>query len=334
MNPFAAQLPILIAALAALTATGVVTALAWPRLAGRGALARRIDEISRDVLGGMAEAADADRADGKTPAKRSVRDTLREVEEVRRARSRRALIRRLREAGLGWSKRRYYAFSLGLGALGLGLGLLLNGGLVVIAGLAIGGGVGLPHLILSIRRKTRTKAMTAEFPTAIDIVVRGVKSGLPFQSCLRIIAQEIRDPLKSEFEKIINDLNVGLPMSEAVQRFAERVPLSEANFFAIVITIQARTGGSLSDSLQNLSNVLRERNKMRGKIKAMSSEAKASGAIIGALPVVVTAIMFLTSPDYISVLFTETTGNMVLAGSAIWMSIGVLVMRKMIDFDF
>ncbi|WP_299970814.1 type II secretion system F family protein [uncultured Roseobacter sp.] len=271
---------------------------------------------------------------GDAGQQRSVKQALREVEEVRRASNRRMLIRRLREAGLNWSKKRFYATSVGLGLLGGAFGLLVGDGVLLPIGFAAGAGLGLPNLVLSLRRKARVKAMMSEFPTAIDIVVRGVKSGLPFQDCLRIIAQETKDPLKSEFQKILNDLNVGLPMSDAIQRFAERVPLNEANFFAIVITIQARTGGSLADSLTNLSAVLRERNKMRDKIKAMSSEAKASGAIIGSLPVVVTGIMYLTSPDYISLLFTETGGNLVLVISGMWMTIGVLVMRKMINFDF
>jgi tight adherence protein B len=152
--------------------------------------------------------------------------------------------------------------------------------------------------------------------------------------CMKIIAAEAQDPVKSEFRTVVADQTLGLPMDEAVQRLSERVPLSEANFFAIVIAIQSRTGGSLSEALNNLSRVLRERKKMQAKIKAMSAEAKASGGIIGALPVVVTGVVYLTSPDYMSLLFTTSTGNIVLAGCGLWMTMGILVMRKMINFDF
>ena len=329
MAPGIDLLPFLVAGLAAIAATGGFVALAWPQVSGRGVLARRIGAVSRDFMIDPGTP-----GDGRVAAQHSVKDALREIEEVRRARNRRVLIRRLREAGLGWSKARYYMLSAVLAVLGGILGLAVGGGVAVPLGFAVGFGVGLPNLMLTTLKKKRIKAATAEFPTAIDIVVRGVKSGLPFQDCLRIIANETRDPLKSEFRKILNDLDVGLPMGTAIQRFAERVPLTEAKFFAIVITIQARTGGSLANSLNNLSVVLRERNKMRGKIKAMSSEAKASGAIIGSLPVLVAAIMSITSPDYISVLFTETSGNMILIASGVWMATGILVMRKMIDFDF
>lgn len=329
MEPLAAQLPVFIAGLAALTVGGLTVALAWPWLSGGGAMARRVEAVARQVR----PAGEAG-AEGASPEQRSVKDVLREVEEVRRTRNRRVLVRRLREAGLGWSKARYHAISAALAVIGGALGMLVSDGVIVPAGFALGAGFGGPNLMLALLRKQRIKKMTTEFPAAVDIVVRGVKSGLPFQDCLRIISQETAEPLRSEFQKIRNDLDVGLPMSEAIQRFAERVPLSEANFFSIVITIQARSGGSLSASLTNLSNVLRERNKMRGKIKAMSAEAKASGGIIGSLPLLVTGIMYLTSPDYISLLFSEPIGNMVLVGSGLWMSAGILVMRKMIDFDF
>ena len=321
--------PLLVGCLMAFTVSGLLIALAWPKLSRRSIQSRRMDAIAREVRQMF-----TDGGDGKASQQRSVREVLRQDEEIRRARNKRVLIRRLREAGLGWSKARYYAMSAGLGAVGLGFGLIVDSGVAVPAGFTLGAGIGLPNLILSVRKKRRITVMMQEFPTAIDIIVRGVKSGLPFQDCLRVISQEARDPLKGEFQRILNDLNVGLPMGEAIQRFAERVPLNEANFLAIVITIQARTGGSLANSLNNLSNVLRERNKMRDKIKAMSSEAKASGAIIGALPLLVMGMMSVTSPDYISVLFTETTGKMVLVASGSWMAIGILVMRKMIDFDF
>jgi tight adherence protein B len=201
-------------------------------------------------------------------------------------------------------------------------------------GFGLASGLLLPHLYVDVRRKRRFMSFTAEFPNAVDIIVRGVRSGLPLVDCLRIIATEAQEPVRGEFKAIVEDQTLGVPLEEAVQRLPDRLPLPEANFFAIVITIQSRTGGSLSEALGNLSKVLRERVKMRAKIKAMSSEAKASGGIIGALPIVVGFLVYLTSPDYISLLFTTLTGKMVLAACAVWMGTGVLVMRKMINFDF
>ena len=149
-----------------------------------------------------------------------------------------------------------------------------------------------------------------------------------------MIASEAKEPVRSEFKMILDDQTLGVPIDQAVQRLAERIPVAEANFFAIVISLQSRSGGSLSEALGNLSRVLRERKKMDGKIKAMSSEAKASAGIIGSLPVIVTCLLYLSSPDYISLLFTTFIGKIVLAGAAVWMGFGVLVMRKMINFDF
>jgi tight adherence protein B len=151
--------------------------------------------------------------------------------------------------------------------------------------------------------------------------------------CLKIVASEAQEPVRSEFKTLVQDQTLGMPLDEAVQRLPDRVPLTEATFFAIVIAIQSRTGGSLSEALGNLSKVLRERKKMQAKVKAMSSEAKASGGIIAALPVIVGVLVYFSSPQYISLLFTTAIGNVVLIGCAFWMLIGVLVMRKMINFD-
>jgi tight adherence protein B len=161
-----------------------------------------------------------------------------------------------------------------------------------------------------------------------------VKAGLPITDCLRIISLEAQEPVRSEFRTIMEDQTVGVPLDQAVQRLSDRVSLSETSFFAIVVAMQSRTGGSLSEALGNLSKVLRERKKMQAKIKSMSSEANASAAIIGSLPAVVTVMLYLTSPDYIALLFTTLIGQLVLAACGLWMGIGILVMRKMINFDF
>ncbi len=148
-----------------------------------------------------------------------------------------------------------------------------------------------------------------------------------------MIAAEAPEPIRTEFRLIMETQAVGVPLGEACAKLFERMPLPEANFFAIVIAIQQKSGGNLSEALGNLSKVLRDRKKMKGKIKAMSTEAKASAAIIGSLPVAVMSIVYITSPDYITLLWTERVGQMMLAGSAVWMGIGIMVMKKMINFN-
>jgi tight adherence protein B len=166
------------------------------------------------------------------------------------------------------------------------------------------------------------------------VIVRGVKAGLPLNDCFRIIAAEAQEPVKGEFRVLHERQTMGQSISEAIRGLPERMPLPEANFFAIAITIQQQAGGNLSEALGNLSRVLRERAKMSAKVRAMAMEAKASAWIIGSLPVIIMVLVYLTSPDYITLLFTEQIGNVILIASAFWMACGVFVMRKMINFDF
>ncbi len=163
--------------------------------------------------------------------------------------------------------------------------------------------------------------------------MRGIKSGLPVGDCLRIIASEAREPLKGEFRAIIEAQSLGLSVTDAVGRLTKRMPIQEANFFVIVIQIQQKAGGNLSEALGNLSRVLRERKKMKAKVAAMSMEAKASAAIIGSLPFIVAFMVQIASPGFITPLFTTQTGHMMLLGSAFWMMCGIIMMRSMINFE-
>ena len=199
---------------------------------------------------------------------------------------------------------------------------------------ALIGGLGLPRFALARLRKHRIDKFIAEFPNAIDIIVRGVKAGLPLGDCLRVIANEASEPVRGEFRMITETQAMGLSLGEAVDRLAQRVPVTEANFFAIVINIQAKAGGNLSEALGNLSRVLRERKKMKGKIGAMSMEAKASAAIIGAVPFVVVGLLYVSSPTYVSLLWKTHHGLIVSGIAMVWMGIGIAMMKKMISFDF
>jgi tight adherence protein B len=207
-------------------------------------------------------------------------------------------------------------------------------GLIIAVAIGFAGAFGAPRWVLSFLKKRREKKFLDGFPDAVDVIVRGVKAGLPLLDCIKMIALEAPEPLKSEFRVILETQAIGMPLGEACGKLYERTPLPEANFFGIVVAIQQKAGGNLSEALGNLSRVLRDRKKMKAKIQAMSQEAKASAGIIGALPIAVMTLVYLTSPQYISLLFTTSIGNMMLAASAVWMATGVMVMKKMINFDF
>lgn len=324
---------LLIFLLVASSIGALLLAAFYPRVNGRSALDQRLERLSSSSPPARANAA------GERARKRSVEETLLEAEEKQRAKARKrtkpSLLIRMRQADLRWSKNTYYLLCAVAGIVCFAIVRIATGlGTLPAAGFGISGGLLLPHLYVSLRRSRRFGRFSAEFPNALDVIVRGIKSGLPLVDCIKIIAAEAQEPVKGEFKLLAEDQTMGMPMQEAVQRLPERVPLAESSFFAIVIAMQSQTGGSLSEALGNLSKVLRERKKMKAKVKAVSSEAKASAGIIGALPVMVAGMVYLTSPQYISLLFTTLVGNVVLAACGVWMFIGTLVMRKMVNFDF
>ena len=183
-------------------------------------------------------------------------------------------------------------------------------------------------------KKRRERKFLEGLPDAVDIIVRGIKAGLPLFDSIKVVAVDAQEPVRTEFAAIVETQAIGMPLGDACTRLYERMPVAEANFFGIVIAIQQKAGGNLSEALGNLSKVLRDRKKMKAKIKAMSMEAKASAGIIGSMPPAIMGIVYITNPGYISLLWTTPTGRIMLALSAIWMTMGVLVMKKMINFDF
>ena len=210
----------------------------------------------------------------------------------------------------------------------LGLPLLLAAGKGFVSGVAI------PRFIVRRKREKRFKAFTKAFPDAVDIIVRGVRSGLPLNDCLRIIANDAEEPVRSEFRKLVESTQMGLSVPEASERLYESIPTSETNFFSIVLTIQSQAGGNLSEALGNLVRVLRERAKMADKIKAVSQEAKTSAIIIGSLPFVVAGLVSFTKPSYLVPLYSTSGGHKTLIFCAISMGMGIMIMRKMINFKF
>jgi tight adherence protein B len=263
-----------------------------------------------------------------------VEGTLKEVEARRAKDSKVSLSTRLTQAGVDWEPRKFMIVSGILAVAAFAAAMLAGGGPLGAIGMAFAAGFGLPRWMLSFLKKRREKAFLRALPDAVDVIVRGIKAGLPLFESLKVVAADSPEPLRSEFLAIIETQAIGMPLGEACGRLFERMPVPEANFFGIVIAIQQKSGGNLSEALGNLSKVLRDRKKMAEKIQAMSMEAKASAGIIGSLPPIVMLLVYLTTPDYISLLWTHPTGQLMLVGCVTWMSIGILVMKKMINFDF
>ncbi len=263
--------------------------------------------------------------------RKQIQSQLKEAERKDR-KTRMTLEAKLRHAGLTTTVRTFWMISAGIG-LFVGLGAIVLGQKPLIAlGLGFSAGLGLPRWVVGFLAGRRMKQFTAEFANAVDIIVRGVKSGLPVHDCLKIIGRECSAPLGPEFQRLVENIAMGLTFEQALEKMYERMPTPELRFFAIVMNIQQKAGGNLAEALGNLSAVLRSRKLMREKIKAMSSEATASAGIIGSLPPGVMTIVAVTTPPYMALLFTDSRGHLMLLGSAIWMGLGIFVMKKMIAF--
>jgi tight adherence protein B len=266
--------------------------------------------------------------------RKNVAVMLKDVEKNRAAKKEKPTMRRrLEQAGFPKASPKSFWMLCGIVALvAAGVAILFHQKPLVIVLVVFAAGLGLPRWVLSFLTARRKKKFTENFANAIDVIVRSVKSGLPTNEALRIVAREAPNPVGSEFHNLVESLKVGVTMEQGLKRMMESMPTAEVGFFAIVMTIQGKSGGNLSEALGNLAGVLRDRRRLRGKIKAMSSEAKASAMIIGSLPVAVMSLVYLTTPNYIMKLFTEKSGNLMLAVCVIWMSVGIMVMRKMINF--
>ena len=314
--------------LVAIAIGGVAYVFIYPVLSGE----RKAEQRIRNVAGSDSTVRAARRP--QKSRREDIETTLKDLEERQKKKKNVPITVRISRAGLSWSKRQFLMISASIG-LGMFLLAFLSGtGLLPAAALGFAGAFGVPRWLLSFLRKRREARFLETLADAVDVIVRGVKAGLPLLDCIKMITMESSEPLKTEFRLILETQAIGVPLGEACAKLYERTPLPEANFFGIVVAIQQKAGGNLSEALGNLSKVLRDRKKMRAKIQAMSQEAKASAAIIGALPIAVMILVYLTTPSYISLLFTHPTGHIMLAGSAVWMTMGVLVMKKMINFDF
>jgi tight adherence protein B len=320
--------PLALSFLAATAIGGLAWVFVYPLLSGEKKAEARRASVARPEPSGRP-------VDKNQRSRREqVEGSLKDLEARRLKEKKIPLSSRLTQAGLSWTPQKFMIISGVLAAVAFAIAMLFKGGLIGAVGLAFAAGFGLPRWMLSYLKKRREAKFLRALPDAVDVIVRGIKAGLPLFESIKVVAADAPEPLKSEFLAIIETQAIGMPLGEACARLFERMPVPEANFFGIVIAIQQKSGGNLSEALGNLSKVLRDRKKMAEKIQAMSMEAKASAGIIGSLPPIVMLLVYLSTPQYISLLWTHPTGQLMLVGCVIWMSIGIFVMKRMINFDF
>jgi tight adherence protein B len=244
-----------------------------------------------------------------------------------------ALAVRLDRTGKNWTLSQYAYTSAGIG-LAIALLLFLRSGSFALS-LGVGTlfGAGLPHFIVGRQIKKRTNQFNAKFPDGIELLVRGLRSGLPVTETLGVVAQEVPGPVGQEFKSVVERIKIGKTMEDALQETGDRLGIPEFNFFTITLAIQRETGGNLAETLSNLADVLRKRAQMKLKIKAMSSESKASAYIVGALPFIVFTLIWWINPSYIGGFFEDDRLIVTGLGGLVWMSIGGFIMAKMVSFE-
>jgi tight adherence protein B len=274
--------------------------------------------------------------DSKDVRRRQIQESLNKQirdEAKQRKKKRVGLHTLISQAGLDMSVRAFWIISLITAVLFFAVPLFLGAPIFVVVLASFVGGLGLPRWFLGFLRNRRKNQFLNDFADAIDVMVRGLKAGLPVSEAMKIIATESGPPVGPEFLDVVDGQRIGITLDQGIERMVERMPLAEVNFLSIVMAIQAKTGGNLSEALANLSKVLRERKKMKAKIRSVSQEAKSSAAIIGALPFIIMGALMILNPSYLNPMFETSVGNMLLLGSGMWMTTGVLVMRKMINFE-
>ena len=329
------MLPILAAFLAFVTIGGLGWVLVGGDSGGGSQAVKRIENMGGRKSPANAKKAAAAAAAANTPEARrkQIMGQLQEAER-RERKARLTMAAKLKHAGLSITIRTFIIISVVLGLTAGLLALLFGMNIFIALGLGVVFGLGLPRWFVGFLGKRRMKKFSGEFANAVDVIVRGIKSGLPVHECFKIIARESPAPLGPEFQRLVEGLSVGLTLEQALGKMYERMPTPELKFFAIVIAIQQKTGGNLAEALSNLTTVLRARRMMAEKIKALSSEATASAGIIGSLPPAVMILVSLTTPAYMALLFTDRRGQFMLLVAVVMMSFGVFVMKKMISFKF
>jgi tight adherence protein B len=244
-----------------------------------------------------------------------------------------ALALRLQRTGKRWTLSQYVYASLGLGLVVAAILFLKSGAALFSLGVGVLVGAGLPHMVVGYLINKRTNKFNAKFPDGIELLVRGLRSGLPVAETLGVVAQEIPGPVGEEFKAAVERMKIGRTMEESLQVTADKLGTAEFQFFVITLAIQRETGGNLAETLGNLAEVLRKRAQMKLKIRAMSSESKASAYIVGSLPFIVFGMIWWINPTYLEGFFMEDRLIVTGLGGLVWMSIGVFIMAKMVSFE-
>ena len=321
----------LVAGAVFISMVAVTFSLILPQIKARANLRQRIS-----VASGNVSAAEVTRGiGGDSSRRRDIQSRLRLLEDAKTKKSFAVKLREtLRQAGLRLTLRNYFLLCTAFSVVAAILYKMTGYHLVGIVPVSITVGFGLPRYVLFYLTKRRVNKFTKEFANAVDIIVRGIKSGLPVSECLKIIATESPEPVAGLFLEIVESQNLGLTLEVSLERAQEQIKTPELQFFTIVLIIQGQTGGNLADTLANLSGILRDRKKMADKVKSLSSEAKSSAGIIGSLPFLMTGLLYLVNPEYLTPLFTADLGKIMIAGGLLWMSAGIFIMKQMINFEF
>ncbi|MGL4092427.1 type II secretion system F family protein [Agrobacterium cavarae] len=328
---------LLLIVLVAVSAGSLAYVFLFPQIETEKKTATRVNRVKAAETDRINMKAARDRLQETTKRRKSTQDMLKELEkkqsEKAKKRNNASVKSLILQANLSISPSRLYLISAGLSVFAALVALLYDMPLLVALGIGFIGVLGAPRWVLRFLVKRRQTKFLEEFPNALDVMCRSIRSGLPLNEAVRLIASDGQEPVKTEFRRVVDSQQVGMSLPEAIERMTLTMPLPEVSFFGIVIAMQAQAGGNLSETLGNLSKVLRDRRKMKAKVSALSMEAKASAVIIGALPFIVAFLVYLTSPDYLMVLFTDQRGHLILGCSAVWMSIGIIIMRNMINFE-
>lgn len=323
--------------LAALSTGAIAYVFLFSKIEDEKSAGRRLETVKNADTDRAVKKAKRDKVNDAARRRKSVQDSLKDLEEKQRKAGhigkKPPLKVQLKQAGMTVQINQFYIYSVICGIVITIVAFFAGAPLLTLPGALLAGIFGLPRWYVGFRRGRRVKAFLNEFPNALDVIVRAVKSGLPLNDGIRLIANEAREPVRGEFRRIVESQQVGMSIPEAAMRMQETMPCSEASFFGIVIQIQQQAGGNLSEALGNLSRVLRDRKKMKAKVQALSMEAKASATIIGILPFMVAFLVYISSPGYIMPLFTTSTGHMLLGIAGVWMSMGIFVMKKMMNFE-
>jgi tight adherence protein B len=302
-----------------------------PSALGSGRAEKRRKALQGDIRVNRLE---IDAARSRDERRKSVQQALKSQTDALNAKKRVSLPQLLFQAGMTTKPATFIRNSIIFGVVILVILVLVQVPIYLAPVFAVAAGYLLPRMYVSRKRKKYQDKFLDELPNAVEAIVRGVKTGLPLNDSIRVVAKDAKEPVRSEFGRVLDQQAFGMTMTEAVGVLLDRVPLPEVNFFVVVITVQQQAGGNLSEALGNLAKVLRNRKKMKQKIKAMSAEAKASAGIIGSLPFVVGTLVSLVSPAYLAPLFFTPIGQIWLGVGIIMLSAGIFVMNRMIQFNY